>query len=242
VAVKILKSRKDQDSIKRLLVEGESIQKINTTHPESPVVKVNEFGREKTTGQYYIAMDYLGGQNLKQILQSDVHIGLNYKLFIIKEVAKALRDSHALDIYHRDISPENIIIDHKRKKVTLIDFGIASQSTSRIQTIPNMILGTLAYASPEQCSGGTITGKSDIYSLGAVFFYMLEGKPPFYSLNVYELIVSHRLQPVPEMKAPVPKELKQFIYSMLAKQPDERPDANEVIEKMREFLENFKGS
>jgi len=242
VAVKILKSQKDKDSIKRLLVEGESIQKINTTHPESPVVKVHEFGREKTTGQYYIAMDYLDGQNLKHILETDIHIGLHHKLFIIKEVAKALRDSHDLDIYHSDVSPENIVIDHKGKKVTLIDFGIAREKISRIHTITNMILGTLAYASPEQCTAGTITGKSDIYSLGAVFFYMLEGKPPFYSVNVYDLIACHQSQPVPEMKAPVPKELKQFIYSMLAKQPEERPDAREVIEKMREFLNKFKGS
>lgn len=239
LAVKILKSQKDQDSIKRLLVEGESIQKINDTYPESPVVKVHEFGRETTTGQYYIAMEYLDGQNLKHILENDIHIGLHYKLFIIKEVAKALRDSHDLDIYHRDVSPENIIIDYKNKKVTLIDFGIARERISRIHTITNMILGTLVYASPEQCTSGTITGKSDIYSLGAVFFYMLEGKPPFYAMNIYDLIARHRSQQIPEMKAPVPGELKQFIYSMLAKQPNQRPDAREVIETMRDFLKRI---
>ncbi|MGE5341130.1 MAG: serine/threonine-protein kinase [Candidatus Omnitrophota bacterium] len=236
MAVKILKTQKDKDSVKRFLAEGKNIEKINTFYPESPVVKIHEYGRETNTGHYYIAMEYLKGGDLKQLLDTKAHFSLYFKIFIVKEVAKALRDSHKQDIYHRDITPENIIIDKKSKKVTVIDFGIAKEKFSKIHTTTGVIMGKLGYMSPEQILGKKITGKSDIYSLGAVFFHMLEGTPPFNSENPYE-IAKRLSSPAPEIKVPVPEELKNFIYKMLEKKPKNRPDASEVIEAMKEFID-----
>lgn len=242
VAIKVLKpsNAKDKESVSRFLAEAESMRKINMKYPASPVVKIHEYGRETITGQYYIAMEYLPGKNLKVTLESQIPIHLDYKIRIIKEVAKALRDSHDLSIIHRDITPENIIVNGER--ITLIDFGIAKEQISRVNTLPGIVLGKPLYLSPEQCKGGRITSKSDIYSLGAVFYYMIEGKPPFNSTNPYDIIKKHLERPVPEMKTPVPHELKNFIYRMLEKKPENRPDAREVIGMMRQFLKQGKSN
>jgi serine/threonine-protein kinase len=90
--------------------------------------------------------------------------------------------------------------------------------------------------SPEQCSGMPINGKSDIYSLGAVLFYLLEGKPLYKSRNVAEIIKMHTKKPIPNIKRPITSELAQFVYKMLSKNPEIRPDALEVINKMEFFM------
>jgi serine/threonine-protein kinase len=159
-------------------------------------------------------MEYLSGENLKSILVSKKFIDFNLKLHIIKEVAKALQDSHALKIVHRDVSPDNIIV--QGKKVTLFDFGIAKKISTNHQTDPGIIMGRLSYISPEQFEGSKATSKSDIYALGAVSFYLVEGKPMYASTNPDEMNMHHNY-PLPTIKAKVPEDLKRFIYRMLGK-------------------------
>lgn len=236
VAVKVLlqKFYTDKLSIRRFMREGKNLKKIKTVYPDSPVVQVHEYGREDTTGRYIIVMDYLPGDSLKKILISKKNIDFKLKLYIVREVAKALHASHALKIYHRDVSPENIIVNGK--KVTLIDFGIAKEMSSDIHTITGIVLGKLKYISPEQFNGVRASNKSDIYALGVVSFYLVEGRPPYDSGNPYQMIHMHQTLPIPEIKAPAPQELKKFIYRMLDKRPANRPDAGEVIEKIKNFL------
>ena len=162
-------------------------------------------------------------------------VDFNLKLHIIKEVAKALQASHNAKIVHRDVSPDNIIV--QGKKVTLLDFGIAKEISPDNQTDPGIIMGRLNYISPEQFKGGKATTKSDIYALGAVSFYLMEGNLPYNSINPYEIMNMHLNSPMPSIKVKVPEELKKFIYRMLEKKPAYRPDAHEVVEKMRAFLQ-----
>lgn len=236
VAVKILLQKFDTDklSIKRFMKEGKNLKKIKTVYPDSPVVQVHEYGREDTTGRYIIVMEYLPGDSLKHILKSKEGIDFKLKLHIVREVAKALKASHALSIYHRDVSPENIIVNGK--KVTLIDFGIAKEMSTDMHTVTGIVLGKLKYISPEQFNGVKASEKSDIYALGVVLFFLVEGRPPYDSGNPYQMINMHQTQPIPEIKAPTPQELKNFLYRMLDKRPEKRPDAGEVIAKIENFL------
>lgn len=237
VAVKVLQKKftSDKNSVHRFLMEGKNLNAIKKKFPNNPVVQVHDYGRESTTGRYIIIMEYLPGENLKNILLSKKSIDLNLKLHIIREVAKALQATHSLKIVHRDVSPENIIVQGKR--VTLIDFGIAKHLYSDHQTGRGIVLGRLNYISPEQFKGGKATDKSDIYALGAVLFYLVEGKPLYDSKNPHEIMYMHLNSPVPAIKAKVPEELKKFIYRMLKKDPVYRPNAHEVVEKMRAFLQ-----
>lgn len=244
VVFKVLheKCAADTDNVHRFLMEGKNLQTIKKKFPNSPVVQVYDYGRAYTMGRYIIIMEYLLGENLKDILTSKKFINFNLKLLIIKEVAKALQASHALKIFHRDVSPENIIINDNGKKVTLIDFGIAKELLSDNTTPTGVVLGKLNYISPEQFKGDKVTAKSDIYALGAVSFYLIEGKPLYNSRNPYELMNMHMNFPVPQITEVVPVDLKEFIYRMLGKDPAIRPYANEVVEKMRYFLNQVRGS
>ena len=236
VAVKVLDQSliNDADLVYKFLKEGENLARINTRCPDSPVVKALEYGYHSAISSYFISMQYLQGINLLDMIKAQQPIDLKTKLYIIKEVARAMHSSHTLKIFHRDISPDNIFVNGN--KVTLIDFGIAKQEFSKYRTMHRAILGKPYYMSPEQSLGERITGKSDVYSLGAVLFYLLEGKPLYESKNPIEIMKMHEKEPVPAINAPIPGELKNFIYNMLAKEPGTRPNAKEVADTMKLFI------
>ena len=237
VAVKILDQALmgDRDLVYKFLKEGENLERINTEFPDSPVVKTLEYSHPKSDGPYFIVMDYLRGSNLLQITKTRPIPDLKTKLYIIKEVARALQNSHSLKIFHRDIAPDNIILNGNT--VTLIDFGIAKQEFSDYRTMDGAIAGKPYYMSPEQCSASEINEKTDIYSLGAVLYYLVEGKPLYESKNPIEIMKMHQKKPVPEIEEDIPEDLKSFIYIMLAKKPEARPSAQEVLSKMQFFME-----
>lgn len=236
VAVKVLDVAlmNDKDLVYKFLKEGENLERINSQFPDSPVVKAIEYSHPQSNGPYFIAMDYLKGVDLLKIMKTNKIPLLKTKLYIVKEVARALQASHSLKIYHRDIAPDNVIINGDQ--VTLIDFGIAKQEFSDYRTQDNAIAGKPYYMSPEQGAGQTIDEKTDIYSLGAVLYYLVEGKPPYDAQNPIEILKMHQKNPIPEITAPIPNDLKSFIKKMLAKKPGERPDAMEVVNKMESFL------
>jgi eukaryotic-like serine/threonine-protein kinase len=236
VAIKILENSlwNDAQIVEKFLAEGRNIRKINNKYPNSPVVKVFDYRRDETTGKYIIIMEYLPGKNLKDIIYSRSRIDLVFKLYIIKEIARALRDCHQLDIYHSDVSPDNIIVNEST--VTLIDFGISREKSARHRAEREAITGKYNYMPPEQCDGGRITGKSDIYSLGATLFHLVEGRPPYISKNYSDIIEMHKLCAIPQIQSPAPEELKKLIYRMLDKNPDYRPDAQQVIDRLQYLI------
>jgi serine/threonine-protein kinase len=232
VAVKILDQAlmRDRDLVYKFLKEGENLAKINSEFPGSPVVKVLEYSHSSSDWPYFISMEYLKGATLWRLLESKKIFPLKAKLYIIKEIARALHCSHALKIYHRDVSPDNIFISGNT--VTLIDFGIAKQEFSDYRTLDGRIAGKPYYMSPEQGAGKVVSDKSDIYSLGVVLYYMLEGNHPFKSSNHIELMKMHQTCPVPDIKHPIQPGLRNLLYQMLSKEPDARPDALDVVNKL----------
>lgn len=236
VAVKIMHSglMKDVDLVHKFLEEGKNLAKINKEFPNSPVVKVLEYSHPKSSGPFFIAMEYLNGMNLLQVIKAGNVLQLRTKLHIIREVARALHVSHSFGIYHRDIAPDNIMIDGN--DVTLIDFGIAKQEFSAYRTMQLDIVGKPFYMSPEHGAGKQIDEKTDIYSLGAVFFFLLEGRPMYDANNIVDILRMHQESPVPDITHPIPGELKSFIVQMLDKKPAARPTAYDVAAKMEAFL------
>ncbi len=238
VAVKVMDPVliSDNELTYKFLKEGENLARINTKYPQAPIVKALEYGLNKTrAGSYYfIAMEFLKGKDLLNVIKSEDALNLNAKLYIIKEVAHALAASHALQIYHRDIAPDNIFIDGKN--IRLIDFGIAKQEFSDYRTLDGAIAGKPYYMSPEQCAGKAINDRSDIYSLGSVMYYFLEGKPLFAARNPLEIMKMHQMYPVPQLKTPVPESVSNLLYRMLDKNPNSRPDARQVKAQLEAFL------
>jgi serine/threonine protein kinase len=238
IALKILKPafRLDKTISYKFLKEGENIDLIRSKFPDAPVIKVLEYGRlQIKSGEFlFIAMDFLKGVNLRQLLDSRKHLSLEAKLTIVKEVARALAASHALEIFHRDVTPANIFVDNS--KITLIDFGIAKHDFPDNLTFPGAVIGKPHYMSPEQCAGRRVNNKSDIYSLGAVFYHLLEGKAMYgESHNPYEVMEKQKTSPIPPLKSRVPEQVILLLYRMLEKKPGNRPDAVEV----KEYLEGL---
>jgi serine/threonine protein kinase len=231
-ALKIMDSNllEDKDLVKKFFMEGEAIQKINQSFPDAPVVRVSEYGCDsiKTKGIPFIAMEYLRGDSLIKLIRKNKIPNLKQKYFIIKEIARALDASHQLKIFHRDISPDNVIIWGNR--ITLFDFGIARQELGVYKTLDGSIAGKPIYMSPEQCAGKQVTEKSDIYSLGIIFYYLLEGQPPFYDKNPVEIMNRHQQKLPPALKTDVSPGIKKTISAMLSKSPKSRPSADEVVQ------------
>ncbi|MCU0289789.1 MAG: serine/threonine protein kinase [Acidobacteria bacterium] len=239
VVLKVLENVKKENKQvgEKFLEEGKIIKRINEKDPSAPVVKVIEYSQDKTTGLYFIAIEYLDGVSLKNILDRKSELSLKEKLLIVKDVARALKFCHEFKICHCDIIPGNIIVHQNKKNATLIDFSIA------LNELPAKAsgVGTPSYISPEQGKkGAEITAKSDIYSLGVVLFHLVEGTPP-HKVGKYANITDMQKTDakIPKVTKPVPTELKNFIEKMMSLKPGERPDAQVVIDSLTAFIKKI---
>ena len=221
VALKVLSQRlsSDEEFIKRFQREAQVIAVLN--HPN--IVNVLSCGKEH--GLYYFAMEYVNGKDLGQILQEKTSIPLEQALSITSQVASALGEAGERGVVHRDIKPPNIMIDKMgRAKVT--DFGVAHLENSDARlTRTGLFLGTPEYASPEQATGRPLDVRSDIYSLGAVLYRMLSGKPPVTGespLAVMTKIAAEPVTPINQINPSVPKPVCELVEKMMAKKPNER--------------------
>ena len=221
VALKILSQRlsSDEEFIKRFQREAQVIAALN--HPN--IVNILSCGKDH--GLYYFAMEYVNGKDLGQILQEKTSIPLEQALSITSQVASALDEAGGKGVVHRDIKPSNIMIDEMgRAKVT--DFGVAHLENSDAKlTRTGLFLGTPEYASPEQATGRPLDVRSDIYSLGAVLYRMLSGKPPVTGespLAVMTKIAAEPVIPISQINPSVPKPVSELIEKMMDKEPNER--------------------
>jgi serine/threonine-protein kinase len=227
VAIKILDGRhaNDDQFIERFRREAKNAAALN--HPN--IVSIYDRGEAEDT--YYIAMEYLDGRTLKELIvghgQAPVRVAVEYA----RQILSALRFAHRHGIVHRDIKPHNVLVDREgRVKVT--DFGIARAGTSQM-TETGSIVGTAQYLSPEQARGGEVDQRSDLYSLGVVLYELLTGKTPFEGDTPVEIAMKH-LSATPqtpsELRSDIPPELDMVILRALAKNPDERYQSADEME------------
>lgn len=216
VAVKILYPQfaSDADFVERFKREAQAA--ANLSHPN--IVNVYDWGAENST--YYLVMEHLVGQNLKQLIQKKGSLPPSLVVDIGRQVAAALQFAHKRNIVHRDIKPHNIIItDEGEVKVT--DFGIARTVTSNL-TQTGAILGTAYYISPEQAKGEEVSPLSDIYSLGVVLYEMATGQLPFKGETPVAVALKHIQEqpPLPqELNPAIPAGLQAVILKALARDP-----------------------
>jgi eukaryotic-like serine/threonine-protein kinase len=227
VAIKILNGRhaNDDQFIERFRREAKNAAALN--HPN--IVSIYDRGEAEDT--YYIAMEYLDGRTLKELIvghgQAPVRVAVEYA----RQILSALRFAHRHGIVHRDIKPHNVLVDREgRVKVT--DFGIARAGTSQM-TETGSIVGTAQYLSPEQARGGEVDQRSDLYSLGVVLYELLTGKTPFEGETPVEIAMKHLSntpQTPSELRSDIPPELDMVILRALAKDPDDRYQSADEME------------
>ena len=214
----------------RFMREAEMSAQLN--HPNIvPIYSVDE--RENLV---YFVMAFVDGDNLAKRLHDLRRLPVDEVRRILCEVASALDYAHARNVIHRDIKPDNILLDAEHGRAVVTDFGIAravSEGDSRL-TATGMAIGTPAYMSPEQCAGERdIDGRSDLYSLGVVGYQMVSGELPFTASNTPAMLVKHiseRPIPLEEKRPDVPPDLARAIMLLLEKDPADRfPDAGALV-------------
>jgi eukaryotic-like serine/threonine-protein kinase len=227
VAIKILNSRHGNDDqfIERFRREAKNAAALN--HPN--IVSIYDRGEAEDT--YYIAMEFLDGRTLKELIIGRGAAPVNVAIEYARQILSALRFAHRHGIVHRDIKPHNVLVDGEgRVKVT--DFGIARAGTSQM-TETGSIVGTAQYLSPEQARGGEVDPRSDLYSLGIVLYELLTGKTPFEGETPVEIAMKHLStapQPPSKLRPDIPPELDMVVLRALAKNPEDRYQSADEME------------
>ena len=213
VAIKILRLDfvNDDETIRRFHREAQSA----TSLVHSNIVNIFDVGEENDI--YYIVMEYVEGETLKQYIQSHSPIPVGKVIDIMQQVTSAISHAHHNNIIHRDIKPQNILMDRKgNAKIT--DFGIAVALTSTTITHTNSVLGSVHYISPEQARGGIATKKSDIYALGIVMYELLTGRLPFSGESAVSIALKHLQSETPHPRQWNPS-IPQSVENIILKQP-----------------------
>jgi eukaryotic-like serine/threonine-protein kinase len=219
VAIKILNDRhaNDEQFVERFRREAKNAAGLS--HPNI----VSIYDRGEAEGTYYIAMEYLDGRSLKELVVARGPLPIADTIAFTRQVLGALRFAHRKGVVHRDIKPHNVMADADgRLKVT--DFGIARAGASQM-TEAGSIIGTAQYLSPEQARGAAVDQRSDLYSVGVVLYEMLTGTVPFNGETPVEIAMRHLSdtpQP-PSIKRPeIPPDLDMVVLRSLAKNPEDR--------------------
>ena len=225
IAVKVLheRFRNDLQFCARFHAEALVISQLD--HPN--VVRINDYGQEPD-GLLYLAMDFLSGIELSELLGREGTLPLPRIIDIAMQVSAGLGHAHARGIIHRDVKPSNIVLvksdDDEGRAVDLVkvcDFGIAARSGT------SALIGTPAYMSPEQCAGTGVDGRSDVYALGIILYELATGQLPFSSDDAEKVLAMQRneVPALPSSLRKVDARLERLIMRMLAKSPAGRPQS-----------------
>jgi len=241
VAMKVLfpEFATDPAFVERFRREAQAAANLN--HPN--IVAVYDWGKVNNT--YYIAMEYVNGRTLADILKQSGTLTPMQVCDVMSEVASALISAHQNGVIHRDIKPGNILVS-TTGQVKVADFGIARALGAGVEqglTQTGAVMGTATYFSPEQAQGASTDQRSDIYSLGVVMYEMLSGVPPFTGENAVAIAykqVHERAMPLDQRLTSAPPEVAAIVAKCMEKSPDDRySSAEEVRDELRRFVEGM---
>lgn len=236
VALKLMRGEltDDPEFIKRFATEARAAASLDNPN----IVRVLDYGQDGRTR--YIVQEYVEGHTLKELIQEHGHLDYRLATPLMIQIGLALEHAHQRGIIHRDIKPQNILITPDMvAKVT--DFGIARTSDANTITLTGgMVIGSVHYFSPEQARGGAITTRSDLYSLGVVFYEMLSGHLPFDGESSVAVAIKH-LQETPEPPSTyvrtLPPALDDIVNKAMQKNPDGRyQSAREFVDELDAFM------
>jgi serine/threonine protein kinase len=209
-------------------------------HPN--IVAVYDFGRTQD-GSFYYAMELLDGVDLQHLVDEDGPMPPTRIVHLLLQAADALAEAHDIGLIHRDIKPANLLVSNKSRRpdhLTVLDFGLAKDISERDAKLSGTqdITGTPLYMSPESITDPKLVdGRSDVYALGAVAYFLLTGTAPFGGRTIVEICAGHlHKEPEPpsiRLGREVPLELEQIVMQCLVKQTRERPDAATLLERLR---------
>src|ERR671911_1121812 len=237
VAIKVLfpEFAVDPNFVERFRREAQAA--ANLSHPN--IVNVYDWGRH--AGTYFIAMEYVDGRTLADVLRTNDRVTAKQGAEIASEVAAALGFAHAAGLVHRDVKPANILIG-SNGQVKVADFGIAramNAPTESNLTQVGAVMGTATYFSPEQAQGAQPDPRSDLYSLGVVMYEMIAGRPPFTGDNPVSIAyrqVHDYPTPLNQLVADEPRPFEAIVAKLLTKDPAVRySTADSVREDLRRF-------
>lgn len=201
-----------------------------TTLTHFNTVRIYDYGRHDD-GSFYYVMEYLDGPTLDRLVKDHGPLPPGHATYILRQLCGALAEAHSTGMVHRDLKPNNIIVaalGGQKDVAKLLDFGLVQDhgevSDVRI-TRAGTVLGTPSYLCPEQAAGESVDSRGDVYSLGAVAFFALTGRPPFEGTTVGKLLTAHLTQAAPrvsELRPEVPTELVEIVAKCLAKDPKDR--------------------
>jgi serine/threonine protein kinase len=240
VAVKVLPPDKSQapGSLMRFMREAQAVARLN--HPN--IVRAHDIDRDG--GVHFLVMEFVDGVNLQHLISTRGALSVARAVNYICQAAAGLQHASEASLVHRDIKPSNLLLD-RTGIVKILDLGLArfehhdDYVTGLLDS--KTVLGTADYLAPEQARDSNVDIRADIYSLGALFFFLLTKQPPFDGGNVAHKLIAHQTTTpaaVDSMRPDVPEGVADVIASMLAKDPAERPQTpNAVIRALRAWLE-----
>ncbi|AOV08308.1 Stk1 family PASTA domain-containing Ser/Thr kinase [Sporosarcina ureilytica] len=235
VAIKVLNyDFSNEEELKRRFMR-EALSATSLTHPN--IVDIFDVGEDGDI--HYLVMEFIDGQTLKEFIVSQGPLSPEEALPIMKQLVSAISNAHYNGIVHRDIKPQNILMDNEGN-VKITDFGIAMALNATAHTKTNSVLGTVHYLSPEQARGGMATKKSDIYSVGIVFYELLTGKLPFSGESAVSIALKHLQEETPSVRAlfpSIPQSVENVILKATAKEAAVRySSADEMQEDLATVL------
>ena len=220
VAIKVLRPEfaNDPEFIERF--DREALAATSLAHPN--IVSIYDVGEEGDI--FYIVMEYVDGETLKDYVKKHGKLSVEETIDIMEQLTSAIQHAHENGLIHRDIKPQNILID-RSGKIKVTDFGIAVALSATALTQTNSVLGSVHYLSPEQARGGKATKLSDIYSLGIVFYELVTGELPFTGQSPVSIALKHLQDETPSVRKlnpAIPQSVENIILKATAKNPFHR--------------------
>ncbi|KAA0958366.1 Stk1 family PASTA domain-containing Ser/Thr kinase [Planococcus kocurii] len=228
IAIKILRYDFSNEEELRRRFQREALSTTSLAHPN--IVNIFDVGEDESI--HYLVMEYVPGKTLKEYIIEHSPVAPERAVEIMRQLASALAHAHHNQIVHRDIKPQNILMDAEGN-VKISDFGIAMALSATSYTQTNSVLGTVHYLSPEQARGGTANKKSDIYSLGIVMYELITGKLPFSGESAVSIALKHLQTETPSLRDTVPslpQSLENVVLKATAKNVQHRYQSADEME------------